>query len=282
MPDTPTGFRRPDFADLLEASRADYAARFAEADLLLRRGILPEFPHIDAAAQHTLHAHLDWIARQAMPLFADDPVWLEAWGRVWDVPRRPAVRAGGAVVLTGVDGATVPAGSLLLRRDGARYAVTAPAVIAAGTATPDVEAETPGAAGNGEAGVRLSLESPLAGVVSGAIVAPGGLVGGADIEGLEAYRTRVLARIRRPPHGGNLDDYATWTRAVPDIRDAIATELADMLYRRVAPGATVRLSWIIEAVSIAAGEDHHRVTHPMADVNHQAGELPTMGTVTYD
>ena len=40
-----------------------------------------------------------------------------------------------------------------------------------------------------------------------------GLVGGADLEGLEAWRTRILARIRAPAMGGAAGDYVTWAKA---------------------------------------------------------------------
>jgi uncharacterized phage protein gp47/JayE len=66
------------------------------------------------------------------------------------------------------------------------------------------------------------------------------------------------------------------------VRDAIETELADMLYRRAAPGATISRSWIGEAVSRAAGEDRHVLVSPAADVAVAAGEIVVPGTLTVD
>lgn len=67
----------------------------------------------------------------------------------------------------------------------------------------------------------------------------------------------------------------------PEVRAAIAAELADLLRRRAAPGATIWRSNLWEAVSIATGEDRHRLVAPAADVTHAAGEIAVPGTVTY-
>lgn len=58
----------------------------------------------------------------------------------------------------------------------------------------------------------------LAGVASAAVVTVGGLAGGADEETDEELRTRLLLRIRQPPHGGAKHDYTQWALAAhPDV-----------------------------------------------------------------
>ena len=68
----------------------------------------------------------------------------------------------------------------------------------------------------------------------------------------------------------------------PEVRTAIEAELTDMFYRRAVPGGTTSLSWIAEAVSLAAGESAHVLSVPSADIAATSvGHLATLGTVTY-
>jgi uncharacterized phage protein gp47/JayE len=74
---------------------------------------------------------------------------------------------------------------------------------------------------------------------------------------------------------------ATLTPDTPTVRTAVATELADTLFRNGVPGTTLFVSWLWEAVSVAAGERHHRILNPPGDVVLGPGELPVLGTITY-
>lgn len=70
------------------------------------------------------------------------------------------------------------------------------------------------------------------------------------------------------------------------VRGQIAVELAAMFRREMrvatltAPAAVYR-SKISEAISIATGEDHHVLAQPAADVALTAGQVATLGTITY-
>lgn len=71
---------------------------------------------------------------------------------------------------------------------------------------------------------------------------------------------------------------------VPDtaaIRAAIEAELRDLLRRESAPGATILLSHIREAISLATGENDHVLTAPAANVAHAVGEMATFGAITW-
>ncbi len=60
----------------------------------------------------------------------------------------------------------------------------------------------------------LALVAPIAGLAAqSATVAVGGIAGGGEIEDPEAWRARILARIRNPPQGGSDADYEAWARA---------------------------------------------------------------------
>lgn len=62
---------------------------------------------------------------------------------------------------------------------------------------------------------------------------------------------------------------------------AVQAELADLIKREAAPGGTLLLSHIREAISLAAGENNHVLTVPAADVVYTASQIGTMGTVTW-
>lgn len=67
----------------------------------------------------------------------------------------------------------------------------------------------------------------------------------------------------------------------PEVRAAIAAELADLHLRDAVPGGVILVSRIREAISIAAGESDHELVAPGANVPHATGELPVPGTLTF-
>lgn len=81
------------------------------------------------------------------------------------------------------------------------------------------------------------------------------------------------------PVGLDLTIHATPDTAA--VRAAVQAELEDLLRREAEPGATILLSHIREAISIAAGETDHVLTSPVADVAHTTGQIAVMGTITW-
>lgn len=67
----------------------------------------------------------------------------------------------------------------------------------------------------------------------------------------------------------------------PAVRAAVEAELADFFMREASPGATLPLSRIREAVSLAAGERDSVVSVPSADVASAPGHMATLGAVTW-
>jgi len=66
----------------------------------------------------------------------------------------------------------------------------------------------------------------------------------------------------------------------PETRGAIDASLRKMLRNRSKPGQTIYRAWMAEAISIAAGEDHHDLTAANI-VPANDGEMVVMGTITY-
>lgn len=65
------------------------------------------------------------------------------------------------------------------------------------------------------------------------------------------------------------------------IRTAVEAELRDLLLREAVPGATILISHIREAISIAAGETDHVLTVPAGNVAHAANEIAIFGAITW-
>lgn len=217
-------FSRPTLTDLVNRTLADTASRLS-AEELLRRADAEVSARVMAGTAHGLYGYIDYLSRQFLPDLADTD-WLDRHASLWLTEgRKPAAAATGAVTFAGVTGSTVPSGTLLTTPGGVQVTTTEEVTLASGTATADAVAVIAGSAGNLLAGAPLSLVSPVTGVQSSAVVAAGGLTGGADIEDDEALRARVLSRIQQPPHGGAKFDYVTWALQVPGVTRAWCSPL---------------------------------------------------------
>lgn len=213
-------FERPTLSALIEQGAADFEGRLPGTDGRLRRSNINVFSRVIAGLLHGLYGYLSWIADQILPDTCDEDVLLRH-ASIWlEKPRKEASYAVGSASITGTTGRVLEAGTLLQRADGVTYFATADATIAGGAGTVALMAVEPGAAGNASAGTGLSLVSPVAGINAKASVSGDGIVGGSDDETIAALRDRVLARIRRAPHGGAQHDYVTWAREVPGVTRA--------------------------------------------------------------
>lgn len=212
-------FARPTLAELIDRAAADIEAGLPGADARLRRNNLAVLARMHAGALHGVYAYLDWLSQQLMVDTAE-VVFLDRYAGIWGVLRRPAAFASGVVTVTGTTGVVVPAGTSLQRSDGAQYASTSDATLAAGTAAVPVAAVVAGAAGNADTGTQMAFVQPIAGVNTAGLVASGGITQGSDAEDDAALRARVLARIQQPPMGGAAHDYVAWALEVPGVTRA--------------------------------------------------------------
>ncbi|MGX9981987.1 baseplate J/gp47 family protein [Methylobacterium fujisawaense] len=160
-----------------------------------------------------------WLVRQQFASTADRP-WLIRHGFELGLQPDPAQAALGTATAAARLGLPIPAGLQYARGDGVTYTTQAATTAAGGTVSLALEADVAGAAGNAAAGTVLTLVDPddaPDGFGLTVTVDPGsdgsGLSGGADEEGTEAFRARVLYRKRNPPMGGSGADYAEWVQA---------------------------------------------------------------------
>jgi uncharacterized phage protein gp47/JayE len=187
-------FSRPTLSELIDRITQDLMSRLSLSSPILR-GPWPMCSRASWRARRTC-CRASRVSGQAV---VPRPV-----GRRLSRPAgwavRPDAHPGGVcdgnVTATGTNGTVIPIGTVLVRADGAEFATTAEATIAAGTATLAVEASVAGQDGNTDAASPLTFQSPIAGVNSAAVVATGGLSGGADEETDSALADRLIERMQ--------------------------------------------------------------------------------------
>lgn len=161
---------------------------------------------------YELYAYLDWISLQCTP-FSATGEYLDAWANLRGIFREDATASTGVVLFTGVTGTDIPAGTVISRSDATQYSTDLDWHI--GSLIPlTFTALVPGAAGNADTGITLTISSPIANVIS-AGTATQAVVGGSEQELDPAFRQRMLAAYAAPPNGGSANDFIGWCRAVP-------------------------------------------------------------------
>lgn len=209
-------FNRPTPNELLSRIQAEFDIGLATSEARLRYSMEGVLARVLAMVSHELHGYLDFISKQILVDTASEE-YLDRHGSLWGIPRKLASSAIGAVQFTGVNDTIIPAASVIKRSDGIEYVTDADVTIAGGVANANITASVTGASGNAVTGVKLSLTSPIAGVVSESTVLTPGIVFGADIEDDEDYRGRIIERIQNPPQGGAEHDYIKWAKEVAGV-----------------------------------------------------------------
>lgn len=178
-----------------------------------------------AGAVHGLHAHIQYRERNFLPDERADAEGVERWARIFGLWYLDATQAEGMALCTGAAGGELQAGTRMQSANGQIYESLADVRLTASTALVPIIALIPGAGANLQPGARLTLLKPINGVSASLIVESNGITGGADQEGLDGLRARVLGRFQEPPKGGTLGDYATWAlEAHPAVTRAWVTE----------------------------------------------------------
>ena len=211
-------FERRTLSELRQQVRQDIVTSTPVGGALLPNSVLAVLGDVQAGLAHLEYGYLDWIARQAVPYTATEE-FLEAWSALVGITRKPAVAATGTVTFSGVDGNTIPAGTEVLRGDGAVYHTAADVTVSSSIATVTVTADLAGTAGNTAVSTTMTLAGAIAGVQSNGAVAAA-IAGGVDVETDDSLRTRMLLRYSQPPQGGAANDYVEWALAVPAVTRA--------------------------------------------------------------
>ncbi|MDH4449214.1 MAG: baseplate J/gp47 family protein [Rhodoferax sp.] len=209
---------RPTLKQLIDQGATEFESRLPGVLVRLRIGVLGVLNRVIAGALSALYKYAERLNKQVWPDTCDQDE-LPKHGTRWNIPRIAAAAAKGIVQFTGVNGVTIPAGSVIQRSDEVQYTTDSVGTIAAGVALVPVTAALAGQLSNAVVGTQLTLTSTVSNVNALATVATE-LSGGADVEEPEHWRERILSRIRKPPQGGNVDDYVAWALQVPGVTRA--------------------------------------------------------------
>lgn len=211
-------FSRPDLPTLISATAGQVEERLPGVLARVRRSLVGVLARVLAGGLWGLYGYAEWLDRQKWPDLCEGE-YLDWHGARWDVTRKPAQAASGTVRFTGVNGTEIPAATIVQRADGVQYTTLALGAIAAGQALIAVDAVLPGSDGNALVDTALTLIVPIAGINSVASSSTA-LAAGSDLESDEAYRARILLRVRQVPHAGAKHDYEAWALEVPGVTRA--------------------------------------------------------------
>lgn len=211
-------FYRPTLREIYEGMIGDIDARLPGANARYWRSLLAILAVAVSGVAWGLYAFVDWVFKQ---IFVDTAgrVMLARHGNIWGVSAKVGSYATGPAIFSGENGKPLRKGALLQAGD-LQYETTAGAIIKNGKAEAPIVARIIGTDPHLAAGAKLSLVSPELGIDPDAIVGPTGIGGGALAEAPDSWRARILDRIRKPPAGGNDDDYIRWAKEVPGVVQA--------------------------------------------------------------
>ena len=187
---------------------------------IIRRSFLDVLSKAIAGVSHVLHGHIFHVSKQVFIDQAEDE-FLDRWGAIYSIPRNESTFAQLTLTITGTDTTVIPVNQVWKRSDGAKYFVTAETVISGATSV-NVIAEFSGTDFNTDVGETLTIENPVVGVDSTALISAIA-ISAADTEEDEPYRSRIIARIQEPPSGGTIPDYKSWALDISGVTRAWIT-----------------------------------------------------------
>lgn len=179
-----------------------------------------------AAAQlYALYVQADWVNRQCFPQTAQGE-YLDYHAQLRALERKAASQAQGVIRFYGdADSATarvIPQGTVCMTPGLVRFATTREGVLPAGESHVDISAQAveAGGAGNVIAGSIRTLSVPPVGITG--CINPEAFTGGADQEGDEKLRERILDSFRRLPNGANAAFYEQGALSFEEVAAAAA------------------------------------------------------------
>lgn len=214
-------FYRPKRAQIDKRITSDFEYELGTQTPRIPNTVERAFVKAAGGVVHGLYGRLDSIYRNFFPHLADEHGVIKI-AAVFGLTRTPATRAKGDIVLSGTPGTLVPAATTRwVRADGTVYRILADHTITlnVGEAVAG-EAVVSGVNGNCDAGVKLKLQTPLAGLNSDAEVGVNNFDGGLDREDWRALRERLLERLDNPPNGGGPGSYTRWAKEVSGVTRA--------------------------------------------------------------
>jgi len=212
-------FSKPTLLQIVNRIVSDLNARVDNSSTFLRRSVFLILARVLGGAVHLLYGFLDFMKRQLFISTADSE-FLTLHGNEFGKTRKAGIKATGSGSTTGTNGIIIPAETKLQSESGNIYSTISDVTVSGGVATLSFIADEQGDSYNELAGASLTFISPIAGVSTIVTVDSAGIIDGVDEESDDAYRNRLLARKRQPPHGGTDFDYVDWALEVSGVTRA--------------------------------------------------------------
>lgn len=266
-------FERPTLKEIVERVSADAASRSGKQNL--RWSTIGVLSRVVAGVAHSLYGYIEFVLRQIFSSTAEGQ-YLERRASEYGITRKAAVAATGTVTFIG--SAVVPSGTLLQSPDSIQYLTTADS---SDNQAPIIAVE-PGLDSNAQAGLELSLVSPILGVQSTATASE--ISGGVDAETDESLRERLLNRQKNPPKAGTKSDYVSWALSVPSVTRAwcypMELGLGNVTVRFMTDRATS--NGIPNDEAITAVEDYINSQMPVTTILTVVAPIPKSLDMTLD
>lgn len=215
-------FYRSTRAQIDERITSDFEYEQGSQAARMPQTIERAFVKATGGAVHGLYGRLESIYRSFFPHLADESGVVKI-ALLFGLPRNPATRAEGDIIVSGTAGTIITAATARwVRADGRVYRLLEDYELLGtpgGEAVPGA-AEVSGAAGNCDAGTKLTLQSPIVDVASAAEAGVGGMTGGTDREDWRDLRQRLLERLDEPPTAGGPGSYIRWAKEVSGVTRA--------------------------------------------------------------
>lgn len=214
-------FDRPTLQTLRDRFKQDFLSNTTTGDAVLRRSVENVFAFVVPAMTHGLYGYINYLQKQVIPSIDADIDTILRWSSAFlTVPQKAAVAGSGNVTFTGVDTTPIPQYTTVSSRDGVTYQTDSALAISGTTVTGSVTALNPGLGGNAEEGTAVFLTTPITDIEDEAVVATGGLSGGADAETKSSVFNRLVARWKTPPRGGSAGDFESWALEIGAVSRA--------------------------------------------------------------
>ncbi len=232
-------FVRPTLTSLINRACTTINTYVTGANAFVRESVFNVFAKIIAALHLDLYAYQDELVRNFFISTADIN-GLNTRGADMGVYRKKASYAAGNILITGTPATLVPRGTAFSAPDDAIYKTTDDVVVGTGgTVTVQIMATTTGTAGNQAPHTEFALVNPIVGVNGTAVTNENGIIGGADIEGVEEYRARLLLALRREAGAGDTIYYENAALSQPGVTRARA-------FRTYAGPGTVGVTFMMD------------------------------------
>jgi len=211
-----TGFTTPTLAEIIARISGDLNSYLSGVDAFVPGSDEWVIAQVMGGANYSLYGYQGAILRETFVQTASEAN-LEAIGGQWGVVRNQATSSTLTVDVTASAALTLPISTLLTDVNGLEFWTDAALVFAGlGTSGVNVTCRSTGADTTLEECAVLTFSSPILNVTPEAPVTAV-VAEGSDIEGLEAYRARILSRIQFNPQGGAVIDYNTWVLEVDGV-----------------------------------------------------------------